>query len=248
MRLHRFIYPCDLSKKNITISDPHVIRQITKVLRLRAGDELIISDGAGRQARCRITKSEPKLMTAEILELIDAQDKSTSTVDIYCAILKKENFEFVVQKATEIGVCSITPIKTEHTVKTAINDARLKTIAREAAEQSGQTTVAAIHPTQEYRAALQGALANHQKIFFCDLPQGEAEKETITTDEAGEVAVFIGPEGGWSQSEREYIHDLARANPQNIRIVHLGDTTLRAETAAIIASYLAVQGNMEKRR
>jgi 16S rRNA (uracil1498-N3)-methyltransferase len=150
---------------------------------------------------------------------------------LYCAVLKKENFELVVQKATEIGVAKIVPVITERTVKLGINMERLHKIIVEACEQSGRGFLPEIVEPMKLEFALKGAESNDANLFF------HFSKTKISASDkiSGQVGLFVGPEGGWSDEEVNLAKD------HNCKIVSFGDNVFRAETAAIIASYLGVK-------
>lgn len=226
MRLHRFIGDFDLSQKNVNITDSELINQISRVLRLEAGDKFILSDGKSNEAIAQIIDLGKKTIAAEISKQYKNENETIKKVFLYCAILKRENFELVIQKATEAGIFEIIPLITERTVKTGLNMERLRKIIREAAEQSGRGLVPRLHQAMEFKMVMDHAKLNDKNILF-DL--SSTEKMT----EATNVGIFIGPEGGFSTSELEF------AKEHNFIIASLGKLTLRAETAAIIASYLA---------
>jgi 16S rRNA (uracil1498-N3)-methyltransferase len=147
------------------------------------------------------------------------------SVTLCCSILKRENFELVVQKATELGVSRIIPIIAERTVKTGLKMERLKAIAKEATEQSGRGVVPDISEPMSLTDAL--ALPGH-KLFF---HTGTQAHPALSSDPA---LLFIGPEGGWSD------RDVAAAVSAGCQVCSLGKRTLRGETAAIVACYQAV--------
>jgi 16S rRNA (uracil1498-N3)-methyltransferase len=147
-------------------------------------------------------------------------------IHLYAAVLKRENFEWIVEKATEVGAHSIHPILTERTVKMKLNEERLLKIAKEAAEQSGRGIIPRIETVISASEAFSGA--SGQKLFL--EPGGEA----FPPGTAGELSLFVGPEGGWSESES------AIARESGCIPVRLGQTILRAETAAVIAVYRAL--------
>lgn len=149
---------------------------------------------------------------------------------LFCSILKKENFEWVVQKATEIGVSVIVPVLTKRTVKTGLNFERLNKIAREATEQSGRGTVPKIRQVVDFTDAIKMRKDFGQALILEQTSTGEPE-----IDQVGSVAILIGPEGGWEEDE------ISMALDDGWGAWSLGRTTLRAETAAIVAVAKAVR-------
>jgi 16S rRNA (uracil1498-N3)-methyltransferase len=153
-------------------------------------------------------------------------------VTLYVAALKRDNLELVVQKATEIGVSEIVPLRSARTIKQEANVERLQLIAREAAEQSGRGRVPVVRPLVSYEEAIK-TLQDRQSAFFFDLNASPLlMPDTGYSIRDTKACLFIGPEGGWAPEER------VLAEQQGLTIVGLGPRTLRGETAAIVASYL----------
>jgi 16S rRNA (uracil1498-N3)-methyltransferase len=144
--------------------------------------------------------------------------------------LKKSNFELVVQKATEIGVGEIVPILCKNTVKTGLNLKRLEKIAKEAAEQSKRVTLPKIEKILSFKEAIEKARNFDLKILF-DI---SGKNPSFLKRKVKNVAIFIGPEGGWDKSEIEL------AKKENFEILNLGKLNLRSETAAIVSSFLII--------
>jgi 16S rRNA (uracil1498-N3)-methyltransferase len=158
-----------------------------------------------------------------------AKDKiGEKKVTLFCAVLKKENFELVVQKATECGVSKIIPIITARTVKTGLNLERLQKIAREASEQSGRSTVPEISEPISFDESLEMTRQNDLKILF------DISGKFLGKTSKNSPAIWIGPEGGWTPEE------IKKATQNNFKIASLGPNTLRAETAAIVATYMLI--------
>ncbi len=228
MRLHRFIGDFNLNSTELIVSDSEFINQWRNVLRLKTGDTLILCDGKGKEAEAIIedmTKNEIILSVKDInTPDTDPQKKST----LYCAVLKRENFELVVQKATEIGIYAIVPLLTERTVKTGFNRERLEKIVREASEQSGRTVLPTLSDPMTFTEAIASVNGNESALF--DLSGSKTFDFQLST-----CNFFIGPEGGFSEKE------VALAKDKGCTIASLGSLTFRGETAAIVASYLAVQ-------
>jgi len=171
------------------------------------------------------------MVTVEVIGREKNENELKRGVVLYCSILKRENFEWVIQKATEIGVSEIIPLVTQHTVKLDLKEERLKKIIQEAAEQSGRSVLPTLQIAMGFEQAIQEAVLRGISLFF-DVLGKEFDKKILKNEDR--VNIFIGPEGGWSELEIE----IAKKNKFNF--VNLGGFTLRAETAAVVASYLAV--------
>jgi 16S rRNA (uracil1498-N3)-methyltransferase len=224
MRLHRFITEIDLDQRNITITDSELVSQWRTVLRLKPGDSLILSDGHGREATATIVDMDKKEARLEVEEPMTPEREPKKEATLYAALLKRENFELVVQKATEIGIVRIVPLLTERTVKTGFNRERLEKIVREASEQSGRTTIPKIAEPMAFAEAVTSVYASDSILF--DLTGTEVGTELLFTN------AFIGPEGGFSEAEVIFARD------SGLTLGLMGNLTMRGETAAIIAAYL----------
>lgn len=232
MKIHRFILPgAELPQTaNIffTISDKDCVHQIKNVLKLKPGERIVVCDGRGGEATGEICESGRGTVSIRILGYSRSLKESKRGVELYCALLKKENFDMVVQKATEIGAIKIIPLITDRTIKLNVNLSRLKKIAQEAAELSGRAVIPEITNPMQFVQAMREAVDNQLNIFFT--PDGAAVSAEKLC-EKNLIGIFIGPEGGWSEQER-YL-----AETGGLFIGSLGKTTLRGETAAIVAVY-----------
>jgi 16S rRNA (uracil1498-N3)-methyltransferase len=223
MKIHRFIDNFDLSKNEIEITGK-IAHQIVKVLKLKAGEKVELSDGKGVVAFGKIKKIEKSNVTVEKEKII--KEEENKKIVLYCAILKKENFELVVQKTTECGISKVVPIISARTIKTGLNLERLQKIAKEASEQSGRSTVPEISEPIAFTKAIE--IVEGKSVLFDISGSKFTSNYNLETKN-----LFIGPEGGWTEEE------IKRArNISSFKICSLGKITLRAETAAIISTYL----------
>lgn len=243
MRLHRFYVTQPLGE-DVVIEEASLLKQWTQVFRYTDGNFVILFNGDGLDHRytfSSVTKKACKLTHAEGMQATMPKRKSF----LYLANIKKDAFEWTVQKAVELGITDIVPISTDHTEKKNLNYRRLETIIQEASEQSGRGDIPVLHESSSFKAilaslSLQGVLPS-QVIFFTLL--GEPWQNFVLTNikkedvsqgyqEDGSVASIIGPEGGWSKEEESF------AEEHNFRRISLGRTTLRADTAGIVSSFL----------
>ncbi|MDD5430736.1 MAG: RsmE family RNA methyltransferase, partial [Candidatus Pacebacteria bacterium] len=178
-----------------------------------------------------ITEIGTGFVKAEILKKMKNKSESKKETILYCAILKKENFEGAAQKATEAGIKKIIPIITDKTVKLNLNMERIGKIVKEAAEQSGRGIVPEISEPVDFDAALESAKQNDLNLFFT----GNAPMIELKKIKVGQVGIFIGPEGGWSEREEK------AAKKNKFQSAGLGKLTLRSETAATVASFICSQ-------
>jgi 16S rRNA (uracil1498-N3)-methyltransferase len=243
MRLHRFILNLDLSADRLEITDREAANQILNVFRMQLGDRFVVCDGKGREATVEIAGKESKgsqeskgSMAKVIVSVIDRREVQTESAVktvLHCAVLKRENFELVVQKATECGVARIVPLVTQRTVKLSVRLDRLQKIAKEAAEQSGRGVVPEIVQPMPLKDAIMQAKENGMNVLF--EPGFPAFKPSKPLMPFKPLGLFIGPEGGWDDSEVEQLR------AAGYDVAGLGPRILRAETAAIVAVFLATR-------
>src|SRR3989344_7695263 len=231
MKLHRFILPFTVSAGQVEITDQEVVGQVRNVLKLKAGEQVLLCDGEMNEVLAEVTEIVHKVIKLKVIKENKNENEAARRVTLYCAILKRENFELVVQKATEIGVAEIVPVITRRTVKLALKQERLEKIIKEAAEQSGRGVGRNVREPIEFEKAVE-QVKDKQNILFDSSGSIPASSSQLPAS----IAIWIGPEGGFDETE------IAAAKTAGFHIATLGKLTLRAETAAIVASYLAVNG------
>jgi 16S rRNA (uracil1498-N3)-methyltransferase len=233
MHLHRFIYNFDLTKKQVLITDKNIISQIKKVLRLKTGKEIILVNGFGVEAQVKILNFNNRMILGKILGVLEINREPQKEVNLYISILKRENFELVCQKATELGIKNIIPMITEHTIKLNFKKDRILKIIKEAAEQSGRGILPNLLDIKKFNEAILEIKKDNLNILFD--PSGENFKNKLKLiSENEKINIFIGPEGGWS------IEEIKFAKQNNFEIIKLSNLIFRAETAAQIASFLGI--------
>jgi 16S rRNA (uracil1498-N3)-methyltransferase len=233
MRLHRFFFGFDLQQKIIEIIDKDLIKQIKNVLRLRVKDEFILFDGKFNEAKVRIEKIKKERIEVSILETFKNKNELLYPwqVNLYCAILKKNNFEWAIQKAVEAGVNRIFPIITKRTIRTSFRKQRLEKIIKEAAEQSGRGIIPQISEPLDFFQALKLSEKAELNILFD--PTGEKINRYFDFVVRDQINIFIGPEGGFEKRETELAKEFG------FKILNLGPFILRSESAVLVSCYLA---------
>jgi len=210
-------------------------RHLTRVLRVEPGQRFEISDN--HQAwLAEITEARGERVLLRTVESI-ASTPAPVRVTLCAALIKFDRFEWMVEKATELGVERILPFEASRTEKGLLDASRKRTrrwerIARESSQQSRRTRLPEILPAVRYAAALE-LEAGHR--FFLDEAEAPPILREIPEERQDSVALVTGPEGGWTDAERE----LARTS--GWAPVSLGAQVLRAETAVCAA--LAVVQN-----
>ena len=230
MRLHRFYIETPITEKIFDITDRDLVHQWRSVFRYNVGSQVILFDGSGTDYFAMITSLRNLGATVSVFQKSANNTTHKRHVWLCMALIKKDNFEWVVQKATELGVTHIVPILSERTEKKKINMERLHKIAIEASEQSGRGDVPAIHEADTLAHVLEsGMLPEHIAILhFGGVPLAQYVAHLGHNDDP--LAIFVGPEGGWTDGEIEACKHRA------LSLVSLGSATLRAETAAIAAA------------
>lgn len=231
MKVHRFICNFNTDSPELCITDLEIIHQIKNVLRLQVGEIIEVSDGKGNEARAKIIEFGKSSVTLHVIRAIENNTTGAINTILYCSLLKNKNFELVVQKATEVGIKTIVPIITQRTVKHGFNYFRIQKIVKEASEQCGRSSIPLVCHPMDFNEAVEDAIDNSINFFFHKDSEKFNPKE-IQGKPLQRVGIFIGPEGGWHNT------DLELAKERNFKIRSLGKLTLRAETAAIIASYI----------
>lgn len=234
MRLHRFIGSFKLKIGGLKLEDKELTDQFRDVLKLKIGERMILCDGQENEGLAEIREYGKDFTGVEVIEISENKNEPDRQVILYCSVLKRENFEFVAQKATEVGVKEIVPVITERTVKLSIRQDRLEKIIKEAAEQSGRGIVPVLHEPIDLEKAVGNAVKNKLNYFFDRSGQMYRHHRSDNGLAMSRIGIFIGPEGGWSPSE------LGMAKRSGFEIISLGKTTLRAETAAIVGAYLVI--------
>ncbi len=235
MRIHRFYINIPISGKTFDVTDRDLVHQWKNVFRYNVGSQVIVFDGSGIDYHCIISSLRGLGATLTVIREVKKEDKEPrKNIWLLPALVKKDNLDLIVQKATEIGVNSLTPILCEHSEKKKINLERLRKIAIEASEQSGRGDIPSIHPVSKIEEIFLSGELPQEKIVLS--PEGMLFKQYRDSTNHASVAVFVGPEGGFSAKEMQLFKSY------NIKQVSLGPQILRAETASIsIASLLLLQ-------
>lgn len=218
-KFHRFLLP--KIPHDFKIEDSHTIHQAFSVLKLKAGEHMIIFEDGGPDIETEIISIHKKGL---VLKKVSEKEVSELPKKIIMAlsITKGASFEFAIQKLTEIGVREIIPILSSRTVKQNIRLERLQRISDEALEQSGGNNRVKIYKPMTLSQVFENF--NQTKIVL----DAYDKSDDVLDDE---VIIFVGPEGGWSQKDKEVFDE------NNHLKLSLGTKILRSETAAIVAAH-----------
>jgi 16S rRNA (uracil1498-N3)-methyltransferase len=205
------------------------------VLRLGAGAELLVFDGSSGEWLARIKETTRKQM----LVAVEKRTRERETVpDIWLAFapVKRTQTDWLVEKATELGVARLIPVITKRTIVDRVKLDRLQAIAIEAAEQCGRTVLPQIDEPVPLARLLRDR-DEKRTLFFADEQGGAAVAEAM---KPGPALILTGPEGGFAEEERKLVRECA-----NALAISLGPRILRAETAALsaLAAFMTVAGD-----
>ena len=203
------------------------------VMRLGEGAELLAFDGSSGEWIARIAEAGKKRMALAVGRRT-REPETISDVWLAFAPVKRNQTDWLVEKATELGVARLIPVMTRRTIAERVKLERLEAIAIEAAEQCGRTRLLAIEaPVQRAQLLKQGG----RQLYFAAEGGGDPAASTF---KPGAATILVGPEGGFTDEERAAIRAVPTAVP-----ISLGPRILRAETAALaaLAAYMAVAGD-----
>ena len=194
-----------------------IAHQVTRVLRLRDGEEITLLDGLGGEARCSLEGDQCVVLTRS------ASGEPHHQLSVWQALLKGDHLEPVVRHGTELGIAKFALMITERCVATDLSPRRLerlRAVAREAAEQSKRGRIPAVEAPVSYEEALKAAASGSVLLF-------ERHGGQRLTELEPPPGVFIGPEGGFTQGEVD------AAERAGLAIAGLGPRILRSETVAV---------------
>src|SRR6476661_6526589 len=214
-----FIAAPQIDNRTLTITGP-LLDHLRKSLRVTVGEEVWVADERRHRYLLRITSITPRELIGHIADETQGPTRSHPRVVLGQAVLKGDRMDWVIQKATELGVSAIAPLISQRVIarpraeRVRAQVDRWQRIALEAAQQSECWDVPIIEPPVELASWLSSTTSAHK---------------LIPTDPDSDVVLAVGPEGGWSESD----HEMAHASRWTS--VTLGSRILRAETAAIVA-------------
>ena len=212
----------DLFVDKKIIPDEKKAHYLIHVMRLQNGGEVYLFNGKDGEFLSELEIFSKKKCILHVVKKV--KDFQKTPPCILCpAIIKKENMDFVLQKATELGVSEIMPVITERTVVRGFNIERAQSIVAEAAEQSERLDCPLVHAPISLMD-LFDKLPQNTNVFFL------SERGLTDSFEKKDIvpAFLIGPEGGFTEKEVSFLN-----NRKEVISLHLGNTILRAETASI---------------
>ncbi len=238
--MHRFfVNPEEIHFEEIRFS-PVTSRQITRVLRLKSGDKVVVLDNSGDEMLTELNQVDDLTCTGHILKRGRCRKEPYTRLLMILGLTQREKFEWMLQKCTEVGAAAFIPVITSRSLVQHPEDvlskySRWKAILKEAAEQSGRGIIPELFDPATFSDILKTIPAANS---LCLIPWEDEHRTSIrdllsdTTPQ--KIAVFIGPEGGFSTAEIE------QAAQAGFKPVSLGNRILRMETAAVVAAALVM--------
>lgn len=230
-----FVEPSQIYDKTVIITGPDV-NHIKNVLRMKMGEEIAVSNGVdGKEYRCGVAGIFEDRIECELRFVKEDGVELPTRVHLYQGLPKADKMELIIQKAVELGVYEIIPVETKRCVvklddkKAKQKVQRWQAIAEAAAKQSKRAVIPTVASPMPFSLAIKQAAAMDVKLIPYELAEGMAKtKELIEGIKPGQdVAVFIGPEGGFEEAE------VAAAFAEGIEPITLGKRILRTETAGL---------------
>jgi 16S rRNA (uracil1498-N3)-methyltransferase len=213
---------------------------LSRVMRAGEGDAVILCDDMTGEWLARVASAGKR----DVVLTVERQLREREAVPDFtlcAALLKKDRFDLVLEKATELGAARIQPVLTRRCVADRLNMERARSLVTEAAEQCARTALPELAEPVKLDALLKGWPAD-RTLFFADENGGEPAAAAFAAS-PGPAALLIGPEGGFDDAERAAIRALPHARP-----ISLGPRVLRGETAAIaaLAVWMCIAGDWNK--
>ena len=238
--MHRFIVREGLAVGAQVCLSAEEAAHAFKVLRLRAGEEVELTDGEGRLYSAELTEVTREQVSAKVTEELDSKE-SPVRITLYQGYPKADKLELIVQKLTELGAFRVVPVVMERSVAKpdpkdkAKRKERLQRIAQEAAKQCGRGMIPEIEEAISWKQALM-MIEAHELVVMPWEDARDTKLKDVYADrsEAADIAIIIGPEGGISEAEAD------EAKAAGAVCVTLGPRILRTETAALASTAVAM--------
>ena len=238
--MHRFFLdPTQIGHQTVRF-DADQAHQMRRVLRLRPGDRVLALDGRGRQYEVVLDEVTNARVIGRVAAQSEAGGEPGTRLTLFQSLLRRDKFEWVLQKGTEVGVSAFTPVTTRRSLVrgddvTPEKMVRWERIIREAAEQSGRGLLPRLLPPAPFSAATVAAAALDRAVIAWEgEPQRTLGEALAHSGDLLEVGLFIGPEGGFEADE------IDEAAAQGVVAATLGRRILRTETAAVVGAALVL--------
>lgn len=227
-----FVSPEEMEQKTLILTGENA--QHAKVLRLKAGEEVLLCNGEGRECLCRVEDADVKNFTVSVLSRRESATEAAVQVSVYMAFPKADKLEHVIQKATELGAYEIVAFPSARCISKPDEKSlskkveRWQKIAASAAEQSGRGRIPRVLTLPSYKAALERATQCDKALLFYENERATTLKMALE-GEYRSVSLLTGPEGGLEATE------VQQAMDSGLSVCTLGSRILRCETAPLCA-------------
>lgn len=198
---------------------------LKNVMRLGQGAQIRLFNGAEGEFLGTITALGKKAGEIELGQRLKDQPAPACKIHLLFAPIRKERMDWLVEKAVELGATDLHPVLTQNTDNRKMNEERMRLQIIEAAEQCERLDLPVLHPAQDFLKALAGWNGNIP--LLAAIERQDAKQLSAALPAQGELAFLIGPSGGFTQDEKDYLSNLPFVTP-----VTLGERILRSETAA----------------
>jgi len=231
---HFFIAPQHIQESRVLFPSD-VSHQIVRVLRLKIESTVMVLDNHGHQYEVRLEKLDAQQCTGKIVQTLKIETEPGTKLHLMVAMTQREKFEWILQKSCEIGVHKITPIMSERSIQIPASDfqkkkERLERILKEAAEQSRRGLIPVLNAPLQIQEAFYES--SPIRLIAWEKEQNRRLNDIFNNQNAAEISLLIGPEGGFSE------HEVQSAISLGWIPFSLGKRVLRMETAAIVACAL----------
>lgn len=232
--MHKFFVPYDNFKGTTAIIDGEDVKHIRKVLRMQIGDEVLINDCQGGEYLATISSIDIKNVFLNISKKLEINNESPLKIHLYQAMPKSTKMDVIIQKCTELGVSSITPVNMQRVVVKNGDDSKDRStrwykIALEAAKQCKRSVIPAIRNPLSFKDMVEELVSYDLIVVPYENEKGLGVKNLskTLTKSINSIALVVGAEGGFEDIEIDALKE------HGAKIVTLGNRILRCETAAI---------------
>lgn len=233
----QLFYAPEISLPRYTLSEEES-KHCVKVLRMRCGDELHITDGRGTMYRCKVVDDNAKHCTVEVVESIPEYEKPEYRLTMAVAPTKNiDRFEWFLEKATEVGVSEVYAIECDHSERRQIKREREEKVITSAVKQSLKAYHPTLHDMTPVRQLMEMPFEGEKYIAHCNSTLGEREYLGSLVKKGENILILIGPEGDFSEEEITF------ALQNGFKPITLGRERLRTETAAVVAAVVVATMN-----
>ena len=201
---------------------------LTNVMRLREGDNVFLFNSKDGEFKGEIISSDKKNIKVKLISKIENINKP-GNISLIFSLIKSSKLDYLIQKCTEAGVKSFSPVISEKSVAKNLNVQRTERIIKESCEQSNQLYLPAIHAVEKLEKKLK-SLDKNSIVFFADINSSNKKiEQVLKNNKNSEFYLLVGPEGDFSLKERDLLNNMSNCIP-----ISLGQNILRSETAAVV--------------